>query len=201
VGLPGVGITYTVRFLSGVGQTMIQPIAPLFIQSLLASSAWVGTYTGIVAGLASASSIGSAIYLARLGDRIGQRQVLRISLLAAALLYLPQTFVGAVWHLLILQTLTGVALGGITPALSALLGRYGRAGEEGAIYGLDNSISSAARAAAPMLGASVAMWFDLREVFAATGVVFLVATVLAVWLPGRQPATSSLVATGEAAGE
>jgi DHA1 family multidrug resistance protein-like MFS transporter len=202
VGLPGVAITYAVRFLSGVGQTMIQPIAPLFIQSLLASSAWVGTYTGVVAGLAGASSIGGAIYLARLGDRIGQRQVLRTSLLAAALLYLPQTFVGSIWHLLILQTLAGVALGGITPALSALLGRYGRAGEEGAIYGLDNSISSAARAAAPMLGASVAMWFDLREVFAATGVIFLVATVLAgVWLPGGQPSMRGLVAASEAVGE
>jgi DHA1 family multidrug resistance protein-like MFS transporter len=200
--LPGVGVTYTVRFLSSVGQTLILPITPLYIQSLLASGARVGTYTGVVAGLAAASSIASAIYLARLGDRIGQRHVLRISLLAAALLYFPQTFVTGIWQLVVLQILAGAAVGGITPALSALLGRYGRAGEEGAIYGLDNSISSAARAVAPLLGASVAMWFDLREVFAAAAAVFLVATVLAsVWLPGRQPAVSSLVATGETVGE
>ncbi len=188
--LPGVGITYTVRFLAAVGQTLIQPIAPLFIQSLLATGAHVATVTGLVAGLGSASSIASAIYLGRLGDRVGQRHVLRLSLLAAALLYVPQALVTGAWQLLILQTLTGVAIGGVTPTLSALLGRYGRAGEEGAVYGLDNSISSAARAAAPMLGAGIAVWLDLRAAFVASGAIFLAATLLAsAWLPGRRPPT------------
>ena len=193
--LPGVGITYTVRFLTGVGQTLIQPVAPLFIQSLLPPGARVGTVTGLVAGMVAAASVGSAVYLARLGDRIGQRRVLRASLLGAAIFYFPQTFVTDVWQLLILQILTGVAIGGVTPTLSALLGRYARAGEEGAIYGLDNSISSAARAAAPLLGASIAAWFYLRSTFIASGAAFLVATVLAsAWLPDRSPDTGSVAA-------
>ena len=187
--LPGVGVTYSLRFLAGVGQLLIQPVAPLFIQSLMAPGSGVGTVTGVIAGLASAASIGCALLVSRLSDRVGARRVLRLSLLGAGLFYLPQAFVTGVWQLVILQTLMGAALGGVTPTLSALLGRYAEAGEEGAIYGLDNSISSAARAAAPMLGAGIAVWFDLRAAFAASGLIFLLATVLAsVGLPGRKQA-------------
>jgi DHA1 family multidrug resistance protein-like MFS transporter len=187
--LPGVGVTYSVRFLAGVGQMLIQPIAPLFIQSLLAPGAPVGTVTGVIAGLVSASSIASALWVSRLTDGAGARRVLRISLLGAGLLLLPQAFVTGIWQLMLLQTLMGIALGGITPTLSTLLGRYAQAGEEGAIFGLDNSITSAARAAAPILGAGIAVWFDLRAAFAASGMIFLLATVLAsIGLPARKPA-------------
>ncbi|MGC8877891.1 MAG: MFS transporter [Anaerolineae bacterium] len=184
---PGLRITYALRFMGTVGQTIIQPIAPLFIQSLLSPGAPVGTFTGVTAGLASASSIGSAIYLGRLGDRVGQRRVLRASLAVAALLYLLQSFATRAWQLLILQMLSGAALGGIIPTLSALLARYGHYGEEGNVYGLDNSISSAARALAPMLGASIAMGLSLRTTFAASGVLFCLSAVLAnVGLPRRE---------------
>ncbi|MGQ9502508.1 MAG: MFS transporter [Anaerolineae bacterium] len=176
---PGIRITYMMRFIATIGQTLIQPVAPLFIQSLLSPGALVGTFTGVTAGLASASSIGSAIYLGRLGDRIGQRRVLRASLAAAALLYLFQSFVTNAWQLLALQMFSGAALGGVIPTLSALLAHYGRHGEEGNIYGLDNSISSAARALAPMLGASIAMGLNLRITFAASGVLFFLSAVLA----------------------
>jgi DHA1 family multidrug resistance protein-like MFS transporter len=192
----GMGMTYTIRFLAGVGQTMIQPIAPLFIQSLLASGAGVATMTGLVAGLSAAASIASGIYLGRMSDRIGPRPVLGASLLAAAVFYFPQMAVTVVWQLLVLQVLTGAAIGGVTPTLSALLARYGRAGEEGAIYGLDNSISSAARVAAPMAGAAIAIGFNMRSTFAVIGFIFLLSTVLAstrLAATGRLPDADSVV--------
>jgi MFS transporter, DHA1 family, multidrug resistance protein len=178
---PGVSLTYLLRFLSHLGRTMIMPVAPLFIQLLLPHTQRVNTFTGLVIGMASAASTASALYLGRLGDRIGHRQVLMVSTFAAAVLYLPQTFVAHAWQLLILQTLTGLAAGGIIPSLSALLARYTKPGEEGSVYGLDNSIGAAARAVAPLAGAAVAVWFGLRLTFAATGLLFLLMTLLAVW--------------------
>ncbi|MCS7261665.1 MAG: MFS transporter [Anaerolineae bacterium] len=184
---PGIKVCYILRFTATVGQTLIQPVAPLFIQALLSSGAPVGTFTGVTVGLTSASSIGSALYLGRLGDRIGQRRVLHASLLAAALLYLLQSCVTNAWQFFVLQMLSGATLGGVVPTLSALLARYGRHGEEGNLYGLDNSISSAARAAAPILGAGIAMAGGLRATFAASGLLFLLSAVLAsVALPRRE---------------
>jgi len=98
-----------------------------------------------------------------------------------ALLYLPQSLVTAGWQLLILQALVGVALGGIIPAISALLARYTRVGEEGSVYGLDNSINAGARSIAPLLGSAVALWFGLRATFVATGVLFFVMGLMAAW--------------------
>lgn len=186
IALPGVGMTFAIRFVSGVGQTVLLPIAPLFIQSLLPADAPVGAYTGLIVGLSSATGTATAIYLGRLGDRVGHRSVLIVSALAAALFYLPQTLVTAAWQLLILQALTGAAIGGIMPALSALLAHYTVPGEEGAVYGLDSSVVSASRGIAPLVGAGVAIGLGLRGIFIVAAVIFLLTALGAIWgLPRR----------------
>jgi MFS transporter, DHA1 family, multidrug resistance protein len=178
---PGVSLAYFLRFLSHLGRMMIIPVTPLFIQLLLPHTQRVNTFTGLVIGLASAASTASAIYLGRLGDRVGHRQILMVSTLAAAVFYLPQAFVAQAWQLLVLQVLSGAAAGGIIPTLSALLAHYTHPGAEGSVYGLDNSIGAAGRAVAPLAGATIAVWFGLRLTFAATGLLFLLMALLAVW--------------------
>lgn len=181
---PGVGLVYAIRFLSNIGQTMLLPVLPLFIVTLVPASGRLNSFTGLVVGVSSAATTASAVYLGRLGDRIGHRRVLIGSVLAAGLCYLPQSLVGAGWQLLALQALAGAAAGGIIPSLSALLARYTRPGSEGAVYGLDNSISSASRAVAPLAGAWVAVAFGLRGIFVVNGVVLLLGALLAyLWLP------------------
>ena len=176
---PGIPITYGLRFTSQLGRMMIFPIAPLFIMSLLRDTGKVNTFTGLVVGAASLTTTISAVYLGRLSDRVGYRRILISSAVLAALFYLPQSLVTAGWQLLVLQALVGVCMGGLIPSISALLARYTREGEEGAAYGLDHSISSAARAVAPLLGAAVAGWFGLRATFVATALIYLMAAAMA----------------------
>jgi DHA1 family multidrug resistance protein-like MFS transporter len=178
---PGVRVTYGLRFTVQLGRMMILPIAPLLVQLLLGEGGAVNTFTGLMVGSAAATTTLSAVYLGRLGDRIGHRRILIASVLLAGLLYLPQSLVTAGWHLLMLQALVGVAMGGIIPAISALLARYTQQGEEGAVYGLDNSINSGAGAVAPLVGAGVAVWFGLRATFAATALIMLGAGLMAAW--------------------
>ena len=104
---------------------------------------------GMVMAASAATSTLGAVYLGNLGDRISHRKVLLFSALAATVLYLPQAFVADVWQLLILQAMTGFAAGGIVAAPSALLSRYTSKETAGAVYGLDNSVISGSRAAAP----------------------------------------------------
>ncbi len=187
--MPGVAMTFTLRFLGGVGQTVLLPITPLFIAALLNADGPINTFTGLVVGVASATSTASAIYLGRLGDRIGHRRVLIVSSLLAALCYLPQSLVTEAWQLLVLQALSGAAMGGMTPALSALLAQYTLPGAEGAVYGLDSSVVSASRAIAPLLGSAVAVWLSLRGIFIVTALIFLATALAALWwLPKIQVA-------------
>jgi len=176
---PGIPVTYGLRFISQLGRMMIFPIAPLFILSLLSDAGKVNTFTGLVVGVASLTTTISSVYLGHLSDRVGHRRILISSAVLAALFYLPQSLVTAGWQLLVLQALVGVCMGGLIPSISALLARYTQAGEEGAAYGLDNSITSAARAVAPLLGAAVAAGFGLRATFVATALIYLVAGAMA----------------------
>jgi len=189
----GVIITYSLRFLSQLGQMMIIPIAPLFIQTLLIDTSNLNTFTGLVIGAAAGTTTLSAVFLGRLGDRVGHRKVMITSTLIAAMLYLAQSLVSAGWQLLALQALVGVSLGGVIPTISALLAKLTRSGETGAVYGLDNSINAASRTVAPLLGSAIAIWFSMRATFFATGLIFLITALLAITkLPNQrknQPAS------------
>jgi MFS transporter, DHA1 family, multidrug resistance protein len=186
--VPGMPISYTLRFISSLASAMLLPFTPLLIQSLLPGTDRVGTFTGLVVGLSLGAGTITAIWLGRLGDKVGHRSVLIGSALATALFFVPQSFVTNAWQLLLLQGLSGAAIGGITPALGALLARYSAAGKEGAVYGLDNTVVSGARAIAPLLGAAIVTSFGLSSIFLGTAFIFLIVVALAVVaLPSVQP--------------
>jgi DHA1 family multidrug resistance protein-like MFS transporter len=190
---PGVKVTYGISFLTQLGRMLIIPFLPLFIQTILMDTTHLNTFTGLVTGISSATTTISAIYLGRLGDRIGHRRILILATFFAALIYLPQGMVTAGWQLLVLQALLGVALGGVIPMIGALLASYSHVGEEGAVYGLENSIRSGARSIAPLLGSGVAMWFGLRATFPATAVIFVLMGGFAL---ARLPRFSKIEPTG-----
>ncbi len=187
--VPGVRPAYALRFLTGFARSFIWPFIPLFILTLLATGAAVNTFTGVVVGLASVMSTITALYLGRLGDKVGHRRVLTISALVSGVLYLLQTFIGEAWQLLLLQLLAGAAFGGIIPSVSALLARYSGPVAAGRVYGFDNSVAAAARSAAPLIGAGLVHVFGLRSIFAGAGVLFLITAIIAArLLPRSVPA-------------
>jgi DHA1 family multidrug resistance protein-like MFS transporter len=175
----GLRVAYGIRFLSQLGRMMIVPITPLFVQELMGGTEGVNTVTGLVTGVYAGMLTLSSIYLGRLGDRVGHRRVVLISILLVALLYLPQSAVTKSWQLLVLLALVGAAMGGVIPMVSALMAGYSSSGEAGAVYGLDNSIRAAARSVAPLMGSIVALWFGLRGAFVATSAIFGLTWILA----------------------
>jgi DHA1 family multidrug resistance protein-like MFS transporter len=178
---PGVLATYSLRFLDSLARMAFIPILPLVAMELLAEAARVNSFTGLVIGAASAAAAAFSVFFGRMGDRTGQRRVVIGCSLAGFTAFLLQVWAGSGWQFILLQVLAGIAHGGIITGVSALLARYTQCGEEGAVYGLDNSINSGARALAPMIGVSVAMWLGLRAVFGAISLLYLTAAVLALW--------------------
>ena len=176
---PGMAGLYSLTFLRSLGNTITLPIASLFIVSLTGAEMGAASITGIVIGSAAFASVVSAAWLGRLGDRIGHTRILILAAMMAALLYLPQAFVTTAWQLAILQGLSGLAVGGLMPATAALMNLWAPVGNQGATYGLDNSIQAAARAVAPMLGAAIALWLGMRGVFAGAALVYVVIAFVA----------------------
>ncbi|MFK7802302.1 MAG: MFS transporter [Anaerolineae bacterium] len=185
----GVKPAYFMRFLMGVAQMILMPLAPLFVLTLLPADAPINFWTGLIVGVGGAASVLTAVYLGKLGDRIGHRPILLVSVTAAAGFYFMHVFIVEVWHLLLLQVLVGAAMGGIIPALTALLATFTKPGEEGSVYGLDQAIVSGSRFVAPLLGASLAATYSIRATMGLTGVLFVMIFALAYfYLPNSEPA-------------
>jgi DHA1 family multidrug resistance protein-like MFS transporter len=178
---PGVGFVLLMRFVGWLGRNALLPYLPLLMASLVMDASKLNTLTGLVIALSSAAGTITAIYLGRLGDRVGHKRVLIASAIAAMLFYVPQIWVSSVWQLLVLQAFTGAAAGSIMPALGALLNHYIRPGTEGAAYGFENPMVSLSRALAPMLGAFMVLLGGYRAVFLVTALFFGLTAVLAYW--------------------
>lgn len=184
----GVVLTYGLRFLTALMRSMIVPIAPLFVQTLLVENSGVSSVTGLMIGLSSAAATVTGIYFGRLGDRIGHRKIVLGSAIASGLLLLPQAFVTEAWQLIVLYALTGAATGGLVSSPSALLAQFTDPGEEGAVYGLDNSIVAGGRALAPLMGSGLALWLGYRGVFMVAALLPVALVILAVrGLPKHVP--------------
>ena len=184
----GVSITFLLRFLTQLGRMMVIAILAFFARELIQNEAQLNSTVGLMIGISAGAATLSAIYLGKLGDRIGHKKILFASTLVSGLVYLPQASVNVVWQLVVLQALAGVALGGIIPSIAALLANYVSSGHEGAVYGLDNSINAAGRSVAPLIGGMIAGWLGLRATFLSTGVVFLLTAIISfIWLPNNNP--------------
>ena len=176
--LSGVSPTLLLRFLSQLSRMLIIPFLPIFIAGIITDSSNENSFIGLVIGVASGATTLSAIYLGKLGDRIGYRKVLFVSLIAAGILYFPTSYVTEGWQILVLQALVGVAMGGIIPMISALLAKYTDPGEEGVVYGIDTSINAAGRAVAPMIGGLIIAISNINSIFTVIGFLLLFSAIL-----------------------
>jgi DHA1 family multidrug resistance protein-like MFS transporter len=176
----GVALIYSLRFINQMGRIIYMPVLPLMVLTLITAPDRGNTFTGLMIGASSAAAALCAVYFGRLGDRIGHRPILIAFSLGAALLFGLQALVVSAGQLFALQTLYGFALGGIVPAISALLARHSRPGDEGAVYGLDSSITSGARVAGPLLGVAISVSLGMRAVFGVAALLYLAAGLMAL---------------------
>jgi MFS family permease len=173
-------LIYSLRFLNQAGRMIFIPILPLFIMSLIDSPDRVNGYTGLVIGSASAATAIFSILFGRLGDRRGHHWIVIFCLLLSSVSFALQSFAAVGWQLLWLQILYGTALGGTVTGISALLANATREGDEGFVYGLDNSVNAGARMVGPMLGVTVSGWLGIRMAFGAAALLYLSAGALAI---------------------
>ncbi|MCK4961050.1 MAG: MFS transporter, partial [Anaerolineales bacterium] len=59
--VPGVMLTYSLRFMNRLGRMMILPMIPLFIETLLRDTARINTFTGLVIGVGAATTTLSSV--------------------------------------------------------------------------------------------------------------------------------------------
>jgi DHA1 family multidrug resistance protein-like MFS transporter len=177
---------FSIRVLMRTAFRIVGPIMPLFIQQIAAPGVKVASLTGTITGLASAASAGSAIVFGRLADRVGPRRILLACGTAACVSYGLQGFAQTPTQFLILRVLNGVAMGGIVSSVSTLLAALAPKDRFGAVYGVDTSITAAANAVAPMVGAALTATWGLSAAFLGAAAMYGLSTlVVATAVPAR----------------
>ena len=180
-------IVFGIRVLMRTAFRIVGPIMPLFIQQLAAPGVKIASLTGTITGLASAASAGAAILFGRLADRIGPRRILLACGTAACIAYGAQGFAQTPTQLLILRMFDGAAMGGIVASVSTLLAALAPKDRFGAVYGIDTSLTAAANAVAPMIGAALTAAWGLPAAFFGAAAMFGLATfTVATTVPGAK---------------
>jgi DHA1 family multidrug resistance protein-like MFS transporter len=156
-----VGLMGVVRFVN----LAPQPVLPLYVQQLVGETDHLGTLVGIVLAATGVAASASALLLGRVTDRYGWRPTL-LGCLACTILLSPlHLLIGSVWHLLVLRTAMGFALGGMFPAIQALMILVTPPGRRGAAFGLLATANAFGNGGGPVVGSLVAAAFGVPMMF------------------------------------
>ena len=171
--------------------TSINPMLPLFIRNILIrttdGSMLVASTTGMVMGIAAASSAIAAVLVGKFSPRLGYWRTLFFCLCAAALFYFIQGFTGNIVQLTILKALSGFFIGGATPVLNAIIAFSSDREHHGTIFGVHTAVASGGNALGPMIGSFAAI-LSFQAVFTIAALVL----GLTAWLTikGQKKASS-----------
>jgi DHA1 family multidrug resistance protein-like MFS transporter len=151
------------------------PVIPIFVQSLLGTSAGlVATAAGAAIAVMGVADVLASPWLGKRSDKLGYRRVLLISLVGAGLFTIPQAFAHDYWVFLGLRFGLGMFLGGILPAANALAGRLFPRERRGQVFGLISSATFVGMFVGPLLGGAIAAHLGFAALFLTVGVIMLI---------------------------
>ncbi|HOX37909.1 MAG TPA: MFS transporter [Candidatus Brocadiia bacterium] len=171
---PGFVIIIGVVFLLQFAGTVLSPVFPLFVESLVHDSSAVNTHTGRLIAVTAISAALVAVPIGWLSDRIGPRNVLAAGTLLSGCLMLPQAFVTQLTTLYEIRIALGLAAGAIGPAMGGFVNRAVPRSSQGKAFGIVQSASSFGFALGPFTGGALGAEFGLRAPFVVVGTLQIV---------------------------
>lgn len=168
---------FLASIITQIGMMSIEPIVSIYAKTLYTGS-HINLIAALVVSVSGFANLIGAPTLGRLGDRIGQRKVLILSLGAAALMYIPQALAGNIAVLLVGRFLLGLFIGGMLPSLNALVKIKAPEDMQATAFGFNSSSTFLGNLIGPLIGSSIAAAYEIKYVFYVTMVILLVNAVI-----------------------
>jgi len=165
-------------FAAMLGAGIIQPLLPLYAQSMGATGIGLGVIT-------AAFFISRAILMpivGRLSDRQGRKLFIWVGLLIYAIMSLGYIWADNISQLTIVRFIHGAAGGMILPIAQAYIGDIAPEGEEGKWMGYFNAAFFAGMGFGPLMGGVLTDYFSMDIAFAAMGGFSMLAFLVAILL-------------------
>ena len=170
-----------IAFAIGVAGSISGPLLPLFLRELImgvsSEPVLIGSSIGVVMGVGAAATAIAAVIIGKYANQLGYWRTLFLCLGLGALFTFPQTFVTSVFQLTVLRAFSSFFIGGTGPVTNAIVSVTADKKNQGTVYGIKASVSSAGNAVGPMLGAGAAM-VSYRMIFLVTAIVLAVSAIL-----------------------
>lgn len=163
------GVTLLIQFAHMSPMTLI----PLYVQELQGSAENIAFLAGFVGSVTGLSNMIASPLLGKLSDRIGAQRVLMASLLGAAIAFIPQAMADSVWQLVVSRFIFGLFLGGLIPAVNALIRKYTPDGMESRAYSFNTSTLSLGNMIGPIAGGALSGWIGINGLFLVSAVLML----------------------------
>ncbi len=154
----------------------VAPVLSLFVEQLWPFPQTLSTMAGAVFGITGFSSLLAAPYWGKQGDRKGYKKTLMLTTLATGITYAPQGLATDVYLLLVLRFVQGLFIGGILPALYALVSLNTPEERRGGIMGIARSGLLIGNVLGPIFGGFLAASLGMRPIFFFTGFLLMAAT-------------------------
>ncbi len=164
-------VLLTVTFLIQFAMLGPMPLIPLYVEELHGTTENLAFYAGFVGSVTGISNMICAPILGRLSDRIGSSRILLVSLAGAALMLIPQAFVGSVGQLLVCRFLLGCFMGGLIPTVNSLVHRHTPDGMESRSFGFNSSALSLGNMMGPIMGGVLSGLIGIEGLFLLSAVL------------------------------
>ncbi|REK77495.1 MFS transporter [Paenibacillus paeoniae] len=163
------GVTFLIQFAMMSPMTLI----PLFVQELHGSLENIAFLAGFVGSVTGISNMIASPLLGKLSDRIGAEKILAVSLIGAALAFIPQALADSVFMLLLARFGLGLFLGGLIPAVNSLIRVYTPDGMESRAYSFNSSTMSLGNMIGPITGGALSGYIGIQGLFVMSAVLML----------------------------
>ncbi|MFC1846022.1 MFS transporter [Chloroflexota bacterium] len=161
-----------------LGSGIVVPLLPLYAESLGANGFWLGL---IFASYPFARILTTPIF-GRLSDRNGRKLFISIGLLAYGVISFGFIWANAVFQLVLLRFLHGMAGALILPIAQAYVGDISPPGEEGKWMGYANAAFLGGFGFGPLMGGVLTDYMGIDVAFLAMGGLSLLAFAVCVFL-------------------
>jgi len=162
---PQIPVLLAVTLLIQFSMLSPMPQIPLYVEQLLTRPENIGFWAGFVSSVTAMSNMVCSPLLGKLGDKIGARHVLFVSLIGSAVMFVPQAYAGSVSELLIWRFLLGCFMGGLIPTVNALLREYTPDGMESRAYGFNGSALALGNMIGPVAGGALSGLIGIEGLF------------------------------------
>lgn len=177
--IPQLTSLYAVTFLIQFAMVSPMTLMPLFVQELHGTASNLAFWAGFVGSVTGMSNLVASPLLGKLSDRIGAERILGISLLGAAITFIPQALVGSVSQLLLARFLLGIFLGGLVPTVNALIRKYTPDGMESRAYSFNSSTLGLGNMIGPITGGALSGSVGIRGLFLLSAILMF---LNAIWV-------------------